>query len=448
MADNKPLTCSKVKSDRTHPVMFLHLSQFHHKSTISTGKQELSRWDIFRVFLEFQGKSLFLRFDAVLEDWFFLRPSTRCDLDFVVKCSVPSSTKAFSIGRRQSGEICHAFSTEAFTLFFQTYGRALCSDRLWRHCLFASTRRGRLLFLLLFLVTHGWLLSRRSPRSFQPSWLGSAPFRSCLQLPPWKFLHAGGWHLRRKLFLRLHPLSFWTAMCLHDFWQVFEDFRFKGSRKGLVFLRPNFHTLRESCPPTTCVLSCRQTCIRATLNVTPSHQEVLHDITVTRFSTWLHWERFPFTSWIVKRCVATCHARARWFSVSPFGCIFTSFRPRLLFDGMSLLMETILDSSLRNVPESVSWRMATGWWCIRVPGENCWDSSLRCSFGEATKGRQQRLSPQVRATFGHLIGNEILIAGSWRTWCSYMETLRNWEFLVFWGKTGGTIASPKACVQF
>ena len=49
--------------------------------------------------------------------------------------SVPSSTKAPSTGRRQSGEICQAFYTEAFTSFCQTYDRAICSNLPGHHCL-------------------------------------------------------------------------------------------------------------------------------------------------------------------------------------------------------------------------------------------------------------------------------------------------------------------------
>ena len=69
------------------------------------------------------------------------------------KRSVPSSTKAPSTARRQSGEICQAFYTEAFTSFCQTYDRAICSNLLPRHRrLFPSTRRGRLYCFYFLLV--------------------------------------------------------------------------------------------------------------------------------------------------------------------------------------------------------------------------------------------------------------------------------------------------------
>ena len=69
----------------------------------------------------------------------------------------------------------------------------------WRHC-----------FHFLFWCPR--LLSRLSPRFFPSSWPGTAPFRSCLSMPPGNICHAGGWHLRRMprvvLLFRLHPCLF------------------------------------------------------------------------------------------------------------------------------------------------------------------------------------------------------------------------------------------------
>ena len=115
------------------------------------------------------------------------------------------------------------------------------------------------------------------------------------------------------------------------------------------------------------------------LHVTPSHQEVLQDVALFRVSTRLRWIWFLLTSRSVRRCVATCHARARCFSVSSFVDICTSLRSRVPCDGAGLSMETVWDSSRRHVPESLSWRMATGWWWIhtRPLWELSKDSSLR-----------------------------------------------------------------------
>ena len=62
----------------------------------------------------------------------FIRRYTVC---LSWKRSVPSSTKAPSTGRRQSGEILQVFHTEAFASFCQACGRALCSNFPRHRCL-------------------------------------------------------------------------------------------------------------------------------------------------------------------------------------------------------------------------------------------------------------------------------------------------------------------------
>ena len=73
--------------------------------------------------------------------------------------------------------------TLVLTASESAFDGAMCSDLPGHHCLFASTRcRG--LHCFYFLLPCPRLLSRPSSRFFPTSWPDTAPFRSCLSLPP------------------------------------------------------------------------------------------------------------------------------------------------------------------------------------------------------------------------------------------------------------------------
>ena len=122
------------------------------------------------------------------------------------KCmlSVPLSTSDLHCSRWQSGEICQALLTEAFTSFCQACDGTMGSSLPRHHCLLLPHVTEDRTVLLLFAPRAPVLPTRLSARCLLSSRPDTAFIRSCLLLP-----HAGGWNLSRKpcVFLLLFLLD-------------------------------------------------------------------------------------------------------------------------------------------------------------------------------------------------------------------------------------------------
>ena len=188
------------------------------RSAKSLAKRSCRACGIFCAPLDFQIKSLYLL--GTVASCVLLHDPTLA----------PSSTEAPSTSMRQTGEVCHALYTEAFTSFCHAYDRARCSDPPGHHCLLPPHVAEDCTVFSSFFCAR--LPSRLFSRCFPSSWPSTPVFRCHRETFP--TLEPGTCAARYLSFVFPFLYS-WTAKCLTDFWQHAKLFYSKVADSSVLF---------------------------------------------------------------------------------------------------------------------------------------------------------------------------------------------------------------------